>query len=134
MLCFRVECPWRQSQNYVHPCDMPAAGAALFGSTEALTEACAPRSALFPLPIAFQGTGLVAALVIMLVVALVTVSRPSKRFCGGVSVLTCSIGLGVFCCPRLVRCLPHRRGLLSVQTSAESLARTAKRARRTATS
>ena len=34
------------------------------------------HSALFPLPSAFQGTGLVAALVIMVVVALVTVSGP----------------------------------------------------------
>lgn len=32
-----------------------------------------PCSALFPLPTAFEGTGLVAALVIMVVVAMVTV-------------------------------------------------------------
>ena len=37
------------------------------------TSFAVPRSALFPLPTAFEGTGLVAALVIMAVVAMVTV-------------------------------------------------------------
>jgi hypothetical protein len=41
----------------------------------------ARRSALFPLPSAFQGTGLVAALVIMVVVALVTVRGPGTPSC-----------------------------------------------------